>query len=187
MKRRNRSVAAENKAYAIAASKVNGPKKSADRASARQLGRRSTVNARYNEDASDEDTASVEETEEEKSEDSSDSEKAEGDDSDVDDGDAGKITVQAAGEEDDAPESDDSHYAEYEYSDDENPSDFRFQLGVTPVHTIVGFRPSGCNVCGTSHSQKPNRIILCDGCDKEYHLQCLKEPLAKVPKGKSIL
>jgi hypothetical protein len=26
-------------------------------------------------------------------------------------------------------------------------------------------------------------LILCDGCDKEYHLACLTPPLAKVPEG----
>jgi hypothetical protein len=36
----------------------------------------------------------------------------------------------------------------------------------------------GCEVCGGD-----GHMLLCDICNKEYHMQCLRPPLRKVPKG----
>ncbi|KAH9440097.1 hypothetical protein H4Q26_000008 [Puccinia striiformis f. sp. tritici PST-130] len=38
-----------------------------------------------------------------------------------------------------------------------------------------------CEICG-SDEDDPN-ILLCDSCDKGYHLQCLTPPLLNVPEG----
>ena len=40
---------------------------------------------------------------------------------------------------------------------------------------------SGCAVCGTSKDEA--KLLLCDGCDAEYHMYCLKPKLLKVPSG----
>lgn len=42
----------------------------------------------------------------------------------------------------------------------------------------------GCLVC--DRSNKPTKIILCDSCDKPFHLYCLSPPLASIPKGEWI-
>ena len=38
-----------------------------------------------------------------------------------------------------------------------------------------------CEVCG--RSDREDRLLLCDGCDLGYHLECLDPPLASVPRG----
>eukprot|EP01119_Soliformovum_irregulare_P009852 TRINITY_DN2371_c0_g1_i1.p1 TRINITY_DN2371_c0_g1~~TRINITY_DN2371_c0_g1_i1.p1 ORF type:complete len:831 (-),score=259.15 TRINITY_DN2371_c0_g1_i1:1504-3996(-) len=51
-----------------------------------------------------------------------------------------------------------------------------------PMDTAAG--PSeyvGCQIC--RQQDKEDKILLCDGCDKEYHMFCLDPPLSKVPKG----
>lgn len=42
----------------------------------------------------------------------------------------------------------------------------------------------GCLVC--DRSNKPTKIILCDACDKPFHLYCLSPPLTSIPKGEWI-
>lgn len=37
----------------------------------------------------------------------------------------------------------------------------------------------GCSLCGSS--EKSSTILLCDGCDQEFHLQCVQ--LSSVPPG----
>ena len=39
----------------------------------------------------------------------------------------------------------------------------------------------GCNVCGVDDNY--DAILLCDGCDSEFHMHCLTPPLARIPKG----
>lgn len=34
-----------------------------------------------------------------------------------------------------------------------------------------------CTICGDGGS-----LLICDGCEKEYHMGCVKPPLAKVPE-----
>lgn len=41
-------------------------------------------------------------------------------------------------------------------------------------------RDCGCCVC--SGKQNPREIILCDECDKAYHINCLIPPLEAVPE-----
>ncbi|KHN28534.1 Histone-lysine N-methyltransferase ATXR6 [Glycine soja] len=38
-----------------------------------------------------------------------------------------------------------------------------------------------CEVCSGGHS--PSKLILCDKCDRGYHLFCLRPILPYVPKG----
>ncbi|GMH76151.1 hypothetical protein TrVE_jg8682 [Triparma verrucosa] len=38
-----------------------------------------------------------------------------------------------------------------------------------------------CQICHAKHSQ--SQILLCDHCDKEYHMSCLTPPLLNVPTG----
>uniref|UniRef100_A0A8R7Q971 Methyl-CpG-binding domain-containing protein 9 n=2 Tax=Triticum urartu TaxID=4572 RepID=A0A8R7Q971_TRIUA len=38
-----------------------------------------------------------------------------------------------------------------------------------------------CKVCGIDRDD--HIVLLCDGCDSEYHIYCLKPPLACIPRG----
>lgn len=40
-------------------------------------------------------------------------------------------------------------------------------------------RDCGCNIC--SKKTDPARILLCDECNKGYHLACLDPPLLELP------
>lgn len=42
----------------------------------------------------------------------------------------------------------------------------------------------GCLVC--TQSNNPTKMILCDSCDKPFHISCLSPPLTLVPKGEWI-
>jgi len=37
--------------------------------------------------------------------------------------------------------------------------------------------------CFLTHSEDPTKLILCDGCDDEYHCYCATPPLEDVPEG----
>ncbi|XP_062973145.1 PHD and RING finger domain-containing protein 1 isoform X2 [Elgaria multicarinata webbii] len=39
--------------------------------------------------------------------------------------------------------------------------------------------PTFCAVCG--RSDREDRLLLCDGCDAGYHMECLNPPLSEVP------
>ncbi|RLM95695.1 hypothetical protein BBO99_00002155 [Phytophthora kernoviae] len=38
-----------------------------------------------------------------------------------------------------------------------------------------------CEVCKVSENE--NKVILCDGCDAEFHIYCLNPPLPEIPEG----
>merc|ERR1712173_81440 len=38
-----------------------------------------------------------------------------------------------------------------------------------------------CRIC--RRKTDPDRMLLCDGCDRGHHMYCLKPPLKKVPEG----
>ncbi|CAM9530650.1 unnamed protein product [Discosporangium mesarthrocarpum] len=44
-----------------------------------------------------------------------------------------------------------------------------------------GHEEKGCMVCEKNDYQ--TEIVLCDSCDEEYHIFCLKPPLKYVPPG----
>ncbi|XP_056383099.1 PHD and RING finger domain-containing protein 1 isoform X2 [Hyla sarda] len=44
---------------------------------------------------------------------------------------------------------------------------------------IVDDNPTNCEVCG--RSDREDRLLLCDGCDAGYHMECLTPPLNAVP------
>ena len=51
-----------------------------------------------------------------------------------------------------------------------------------PVAEMAALRDgSVCAVCGKTDD--PQLIVLCDGCDEEFHIGCLTPPLATVPEG----
>lgn len=39
----------------------------------------------------------------------------------------------------------------------------------------------GCVACGRNN--RPTKMLLCDSCDKPFHLSCLSPPLNSIPKG----
>ncbi|CAJ1057408.1 PHD and RING finger domain-containing protein 1 isoform X2 [Xyrichtys novacula] len=43
----------------------------------------------------------------------------------------------------------------------------------------VDFEQTNCEVCGGS--DREDRLLLCDGCDAGYHMECLTPPLDSVP------
>ncbi|TDH71623.1 hypothetical protein CCR75_003542 [Bremia lactucae] len=54
---------------------------------------------------------------------------------------------------------------------------------VIPSHQGAGppAQSNGCAVCGLD--QNGDSILLCDGCDGEYHSYCLVPPLTEIPAG----
>jgi hypothetical protein len=40
-----------------------------------------------------------------------------------------------------------------------------------------------CELCGVKYEDEDDLILLCDSCNKGYHLFCLRPPLSEVPKG----
>ncbi|XP_066466845.1 PHD and RING finger domain-containing protein 1 isoform X2 [Tiliqua scincoides] len=44
---------------------------------------------------------------------------------------------------------------------------------------VVEDDPTFCEVCG--RSDREDRLLLCDGCDAGYHMECLNPPLSEVP------
>lgn len=50
----------------------------------------------------------------------------------------------------------------------------------------VGFKQYGvCSVCGMGEEVKNDTIVLCDGhgCNQEFHMQCCRPPLTRIPEG----
>ena len=42
---------------------------------------------------------------------------------------------------------------------------------------------AACEVCGSTSTTVPSKMLLCDGCDRGFHCLCLEPPLYQVPKG----
>ncbi|SCV69106.1 BQ2448_2126 [Microbotryum intermedium] len=67
----------------------------------------------------------------------------------------------------------------------ENGSDVK--MGEAPIESPKKKAPEdetpgeACEIC--SKDNEPDRIVLCDGCDHGFHLDCLSPPLAEVPKS----
>ena len=51
-------------------------------------------------------------------------------------------------------------------------------MSAADVLTIVG---KECEVCGSPRDAE--RMLLCDGCNKGFHLDCLSPPLAAIPES----
>ncbi|XP_076971379.1 PHD and RING finger domain-containing protein 1 isoform X2 [Tamandua tetradactyla] len=49
----------------------------------------------------------------------------------------------------------------------------------TSAHEAEEEDPTFCEVCGRSDHE--DRLLLCDGCDAGYHMECLDPPLQQVP------
>ncbi|XP_050348273.1 PHD and RING finger domain-containing protein 1 isoform X2 [Nymphalis io] len=47
------------------------------------------------------------------------------------------------------------------------------------VEALVVEDPTVCEICGSTEDEET--MLLCDGCDLGYHMQCLSPPLAEVP------
>ncbi|KAM5247365.1 PHD and RING finger domain-containing protein 1 isoform 2-T2 [Ctenodactylus gundi] len=48
-----------------------------------------------------------------------------------------------------------------------------------PCEEVEEEDPTFCEVCG--RSDREDRLLLCDGCDAGYHMECLDPPLQEVP------
>jgi transposase InsO family protein len=44
---------------------------------------------------------------------------------------------------------------------------------------------AACEVCGSTSSTVPSKMLLCDQCNQGYHLLCLDPPLTRVPRSKT--
>ena len=44
-----------------------------------------------------------------------------------------------------------------------------------------GEEPWGCAGCGSNHDEA--NVLVCDGCEEEWHIYCLSPPLSSVPKS----
>ena len=51
----------------------------------------------------------------------------------------------------------------------------------TSLQDDLSYEDSGCRVC--SAQTHPEKILLCDGCDAQYHTFCLTPQLQHVPAG----
>lgn len=65
-------------------------------------------------------------------------------------------------------------------------------------HRELGDEPESLSICalckGPDFQEEgfgPNTVLICDQCDREFHVKCLKErgicDLSKVPDGKDVL
>ncbi|XP_077143907.1 PHD and RING finger domain-containing protein 1 isoform X2 [Ranitomeya variabilis] len=45
--------------------------------------------------------------------------------------------------------------------------------------SLIEEDPTNCEVCG--RSDREDRLLLCDGCDAGYHMECLRPPLNAIP------
>lgn len=54
-----------------------------------------------------------------------------------------------------------------------------------PIYNVPTFQPKEnvCGGCGLDQHPTDDEMIICDGCDAEYHLSCAIPPLKKVPEG----
>lgn len=41
-----------------------------------------------------------------------------------------------------------------------------------------------CIVCGKKQSSSGTKLIVCEICPRAYHIDCIRPPLTKVPRGK---
>lgn len=41
-----------------------------------------------------------------------------------------------------------------------------------------------CIVCGKRQSLTGTKLVLCDLCPRVYHIDCIRPPMSKVPRGK---
>lgn len=53
--------------------------------------------------------------------------------------------------------------------------------GAKDLHRPLQPASAGCRVCWGDHDLP--RLMICDGCDDEYHCYCLEPPLLEVPEG----
>lgn len=52
------------------------------------------------------------------------------------------------------------------------------RTAVDPLHPLD---QGGCYIC--KNNEKQELILLCDGCEGEFHTFCIDPPLPKVPQG----
>ena len=53
----------------------------------------------------------------------------------------------------------------------------------TPIAPGNPTTETACYICGDKDSQASNKMLLCDGCGRGFHMLCLARPLATVPVG----
>ena len=52
-------------------------------------------------------------------------------------------------------------------------------VGSTSLLDEYDTDPTYCEVCG--HCDREDRLLLCDGCDLGFHMECLEPPMEYVP------
>ncbi|CAD6238967.1 GSCOCG00008581001-RA-CDS [Cotesia congregata] len=77
------------------------------------------------------------------------------------------------------------HYSDFENNSnfnevDDKPRTIVITCNVCEDDKNVKCKECGCFVC--SGKEKSHEIILCDECDKAYHISCLNPPLEQVPE-----
>ena len=50
-----------------------------------------------------------------------------------------------------------------------------------PKHSTTTYSNINCELCGKTG--KEERLLLCDDCDKGFHMDCLDPPLSSIPEG----
>jgi hypothetical protein len=53
----------------------------------------------------------------------------------------------------------------------------------TVVQLVGGAAATACEGCGQQHTTQRQPMVLCDGCDRGWHIGCVQPPLAAVPAG----
>ena len=56
-----------------------------------------------------------------------------------------------------------------------------FQLDDLGLRDQAKKAMKGCHVCHVIDPSTEEHVLLCDGCDLEYHMFCLSPPLVAVP------
>lgn len=88
--------------------------------------------------------------------------------------------VKEAIKPDTAASSSNVHTHSQKSSGQQLPGEVRLLVsGSGPLRFLLNSPVQVCEICTMDHD--PDTIVLCDGCDRGYHLNCLTPPLTAVP------
>ncbi|KAG6552224.1 hypothetical protein Mapa_006072 [Marchantia paleacea] len=92
------------------------------------------------------------------------------------------IVFQRGGDQGAVTGSDGKNAGELNQESEKNPTDSEKPPGSEVNKPVKApWEDDSCQVCGIDDDH--DNVLLCDGCDAEYHIYCLSPPLPEVPDG----